>query len=224
MGKKIFTIVYFAIVLILVVVVTSCSPSRSSESTCGDNICDEAEQADPELCPQDCLQQPPAGSGPENGLQPGISNWSARVVWDCDLDAGDGQIDRWSVEINYDFKVDKNGKISGSGTGKPTRTECQRPGCACTLQMDDFTVDVSGLQQEDSFSLQVTPHINFQHCLEGDRCPGCIPNQQPLVCTCISGPLEVTIDAQDGAIRSFECNPNGLPIAIAHGNTVLKEK
>jgi hypothetical protein len=224
MEKKLSVVIGFLLLVLMLTAVVACGSANESAGICGDNICDEAEQADPSLCPQDCLQQPPPGSEPEEEVQPGVSSWSARVVWDCDLDFGDGQIDRWSVEINYDFTVDKNGRISGSGQGKPTRTECQRPGCACSLLLDDFSVDVSGLQQEDTFSLQVKPHANMQYLLEGDHCPGYIPVQQPLVCTCISGPLDVTIDAKDGAIRSFECNPNGLENAIAHGNTVLTQK
>jgi hypothetical protein len=193
--------------------------SGETQGNCGDGVCDQAEQANPSLCPQDCVQQPPSG---ETGSEPqGGSAWSARVVWDCDADYGNGQIDRWSVEINYDFDVGADGTITGSGQGKQTRAECARPDCSCSLAIDDFAVDVSGLQQEEYFSIQMTPRYSMQQCVEGANCPGCFPIRQLEGCGCVGGPLDVTIEAQDGAIRSFECNPDLFPGAIAHGNTVL---
>jgi hypothetical protein len=38
-------------------------PPPEPGSLCGDGVCDDAEQADPSLCPQDCVQAPSTGAG-----------------------------------------------------------------------------------------------------------------------------------------------------------------
>lgn len=225
-----------AIFLVFIVAVwslTACGGITNSKGSCGDGICDEAEQKNPSLCPADCVQLAPedqAGiAGEENEIsdeeKDGEKNneWEAEVVWDCDLDYG-GNTDKWSLKLNYDFVVDADGRITGSGTGQSTRAECTRKGCDCALSISDISVKVGGLKQGDYFSLELSPEYTMTQCL---TCPevatSCGDIEQLYVCVCTGGPLDVTIEAQDKAIQSFECHSTGLE-GIAHGNTVISQK
>ena len=210
--------------IVVTFLISSCASSAEPEGRCGDGVCDEAEQKKPSLCPEDCVQLPPEEDEQEEATATVESGeWKASVLWDCDLEFPDGY-DKWSYKLDYDFKVGADDKLSGSGTGTPTRAECVREGCECTLSIKELKVNVGGLKQGDYFSIELTPQYSMTECL---TCPevgtSCGSIEQVYACTCVGGPLDVTLEAQEGAFRSFECNTMGY-IGVVHGNTTLSKK
>jgi hypothetical protein len=209
---------------VLLLAVLACSPlggeeshtptptlAPADESPCGDGVCDEVEQANPALCPQDCAAAGggPADSASSSGDEAAEGNWWAEVTWGCDLVPGGGSEDHWTVDIVYEFTVGSDGQLRGSGQGEGRRISCKRPGCECTLTLDPFQVTISGLKQEEYFSIQMDPEYNMEEYVF--NCPGGVPPgggqvYQLDLCICQpGGPHDITLEAQDGAYTEFEC-------------------
>jgi hypothetical protein len=90
---------------------TPTRPPRRAQELCGDGVCDEKEQANPNLCPQDCPaggelgddatgepQEPdePTESAPET--RPPVAFVSADVTLDREMGLGDCGVDPWRSE------------------------------------------------------------------------------------------------------------------------------
>ncbi len=105
--------------------------------------------------------------------------------------------------------VDENGEIHGSGQGAGRQVSCSDPCCACSLTLDPFTVEISGLWQAGYFSIEMDPEYTmeqyFTSCCAGGA-PGGGRIYQLDLCKCPTGlPLEFTVEARDGAGRDIEC-------------------
>jgi hypothetical protein len=173
-------------------------------------VCDDAEQAKPGLCPQDCIvnggQAESASSS--SSETSGEDRWG-EATWGCDLTEGEGE-DHWTVDIEYQFSVAADGRISGSGQGEGRQVTCTRPSCDCSLTLDPFTVAISSLKQEQHFSIQMNPEYNMQQMLS--NCPGSLGGRvyQLDLCKCQpGGPFDITLEARDGEQTDFECSVPG---------------
>lgn len=216
------------------------TPEPSPEATCGDGACDDAEQKNPSLCPQDCatptvapvvgetpIDETPVDETPVVTPTPTpAGQWEAEVVWGCDIDAGSGMAWHWTVDITYEFTVGADGTISGSGQGTGRQTSCTDPLCDCLLTLDPFTVEISGLRQEEAFSIHMDPEYRMMHYLSNcDEGAAGTQVEQLDLCVCPTGlPMDFTIDARDGATREIECTlPWAADVKVA-GWIVLSPK
>lgn len=175
---------------------------------CGDGICDEKEQANPALCPQDCMVDPADEPKEEEG-EWSPEYWWAEITWGCDFQ-NPGSSNSWTVDIIYEFAVDGNGVLSGSGTGEGRNLKWMIEYCECSLSLDPFTVAISGSKQGDKFTIHMDPEYNM---VETCTCPSGPINagglKQLEICTCQTTPLVITIDAKDGGYASWECSVVG---------------
>jgi hypothetical protein len=206
------------------------SAQSGTKDTCGDGVCDETEQADPELCPQDCAQPPSEGDDAQSE-EPSRAGetWAGEVVWGCDLEHASGT-DTWTADLEYEFTVGADGTLAGQGSGTFRRAECTRGNCRCWIEPGPIALEVSGLQQGAYFYIKLDPEYDLTYCTQ---CPGVdvlcgsgIRQLEWCHCSAAGGPLEVNIEAVDNQARMFECNPRtdgaiGLNSAWTEGWTII---
>jgi hypothetical protein len=109
------------------------------EGRCGDGVCDEAEQANPALCPQDCLEvpggePPPGGEAPPDTTVTATptrgapaqatatptatpSPGRARLKLQWTSSYGDCQADSHHAEMEFTLSLTEDGGLTGSGQG-----------------------------------------------------------------------------------------------------------
>ena len=139
------------------------SPEPPPIGPCGDGICDDAEQEDPSLCPQDCPppgggvsegdtapdeeeeEEPPKEGDPTTGKDD--KKCEPRKWWftfdGCGTQVGAEPNYNMCVEVEACITVDENCQIQG--TGKGTHTTCEYSGqCSYDVQCSDFSLPISG--------------------------------------------------------------------------------
>lgn len=142
-------------ILLLVCAVTACGaeatptltptiaqPPGGSGGRCGDGVCDEMEQANPEPCPQDCstLQQQPGGCTTREWLLVvnGCSDWHGNAEPSAHICS--------SFEVC--LKEDAQCNIQGSDQGWYDQSTCaftSSGGClSYEVSCPDFPISVSG--------------------------------------------------------------------------------
>ncbi|MEW6094455.1 MAG: hypothetical protein AB1531_10885 [Chloroflexota bacterium] len=196
-------------ILVMLILSAAACGQTPEEGICGDEVCDEAEQANPALCPQDCAGGGGGGGGDDDSSSDdgtsGGDDWWAEVTWGCDL-TENGE-DHWTVDIIYEFNVGSDDQIRGSGTGEGRQVSCTRPGCeSCSLTLDPFTVSISGLKQDEYFSIQMDPEYNMEQYLTCNGVTNGGRVYQLDLCKCQpGGPHDITIEAEEGGYTEFEC-------------------
>jgi hypothetical protein len=176
-----------------------------------------------------CGSQPGGDTSVPTPTLPSASVWTAEVVWGCDIDVGNGSTYSWTADITYEFSVGPEGKITGSGTGTSRRLRCTDPCCECSLTFNPFTVEISGLQQGDAFSIEMDPNYVMTQMLS-NCCPGGTEGGATLFqlhyCRCPTGlPWEFTVDARHGAGRDIDCTvPVNASTRVAGWITIMRKE
>jgi hypothetical protein len=179
-------------------------PATPEKGKCGDGVCDEMEQKNPDLCPQDCYTPGILETSEGNGT--GMESWFGSGSWTCLVDKGEAGQDSFSAEFEIDFSVAPNGSITGSGWGVFTSAVCQLAGCTCEFDPGELTVSVGGKKVDGNLNLQIHPKAPMTQTA---TCPnsgttitdmaGLLPGCQPAT----GGLSDFTIEAVEGATHTF---------------------
>ncbi len=118
------------------------SGETSNEGLCGDGVCDQKEQSDPKLCPQDCL--PGAESTPDELVcNPG--QWTL-VIDGCGTLAGTEPSNFLCTIITACIEVNEACQIEGTGSGEYTNCDFSSPQGVCSYEIEcpDFEMPIRG--------------------------------------------------------------------------------
>lgn len=186
---------------ILFVLLAACAPKQ--ESVCGDGICDENEQKNPELCPKDCFTSGVKKSG-EGEAEQG-SNWFGSVTWSCYMDRAGHGFDRWVAEMEIEIRVDAENNITGSGFGEFVSSGCEVTGCDCSWNMGPISATITGKKEGDIFHIKVSPMAKMIQTVVCPKSKSSVDmNGQFFACQpAENGLSDFRIEARDGAVHTF---------------------
>ncbi|MBN2149616.1 MAG: hypothetical protein JW726_19670 [Anaerolineales bacterium] len=131
-------------------------PAAGGEVRCGDGVCDDAEQANPDLCPQDCAS-PELTAVP----MPTAQVWRASTapMWTSYYgDCPGRQVDDIFVEFEFTWSVDQEGVITGSGEGTmyaEAVSRCPDTEYGGIRTPDPFPVTVSGSADDNYWNIDL---------------------------------------------------------------------
>jgi|GEM_PF-4850807 len=150
MKNRRLSVAYLLIICIPAMILAGCPGGESqtdntqatSDSLCGDGICDEVEQKNPELCPADCAADG-TGSGELVECEP--SEWTLTIEG-CSTTVGTEPSADLCMVMAACITVDESCNIQGTGSGRYTTCGYTSPTGICTydVQCPDFTMPISG--------------------------------------------------------------------------------
>jgi hypothetical protein len=127
--------------VILTILLAACGPK--TDEKCGDGVCDETEQKNPDLCPEDCYT--PGNMGETgSGEAGGGSSWFGSATWSCYMDRSGGGFDQWVAEMEIELSVDLEGNVTGSGFGEFVNSDCEVINCSCSWDMSPISLTITG--------------------------------------------------------------------------------
>jgi hypothetical protein len=175
-------------------------PAQGSQGDhCGDGVCDDVEQANPSLCPQDCKQLPSeekTSNGSANACAAG--EWLLVVNGCADVHGNAEPSSHICSSFGVCLTVDEQCNIRGNGQGQYDQDTCAFTsplGCmSYEVSCPDFPISVSGEIVSNTVRIQLDASQVFEQTTATEICT--------LHTQLYSGPFTLMQSGYGSAIRN----------------------